>query len=89
MRPPMLQWKVFLALLAVVLVGVTLGSVLGPATPRPVTTSIAVSVVGPIAPVNINTLPRAPKGALFILGRAERRTLPQRLLAWLDRAFNK
>ncbi len=45
MRPPILQWKVMLALVAVVLVAVTLGSALR-ASPRPANTLLRVPVGG-------------------------------------------
>ncbi len=91
MRVPILQWKIALALLAVALVAVTLGSALArPANARRTTAHMAVPIGGWTAYTPIHStaplfhLGHPAKGAIFILGPA-RRTPLNRVLAWLYR----
>jgi hypothetical protein len=88
MRPPILQWKVSLALLAVVFVAVTLGSVLRPSS-KPTTITISAPPGGwtSYTPTPI-PVAHLPKKAFFVLA-PERKTPLDRLRAWLDGTFNK
>jgi hypothetical protein len=84
----MLQWKVFLALLAVVLVGATLGSVLRPTSKPPTLTATFAISAPPGGWANPIPVGPTPQRALFILG-PEPKTPLDRLRAWLERTFNK
>jgi hypothetical protein len=95
MRPPILQWKVMLALVGVVLVAVTLGSALRP-TSKPATYSSSFLVIRPfraprsIPPAVLKSLLRSlPKRGEVFVRPPEHKTIPDRLRAWLDKMLNK
>jgi hypothetical protein len=83
-------WKAFLALAAVVLVGVTLGSAL---RPTPKTASSTFVVIRPypaprsIPPAVLKSLLKSvPKrGEFIVLPPQHKATIRDRLLAWLDK----
>jgi hypothetical protein len=92
MRPPILEWKVFLALLAVLAVGVTLGSVLHPSTEPKYASYVSLASVNTTtsSAVRAHIASELRSGAfvngasvrtLFILG-PDRSPLGE-LLAWL------
>lgn len=89
MRPPILRWKVSLALLAVVVVAVTLGSVLrSSGNPRTVVTiRLTPARLAHSSSIPRIVFPHAAKSEAIFLPAPE--TPLDRLRAWLDRTFEK
>jgi len=92
MRPAILQWKVCLALFAVVLVAATLGGVLH-SSPKPDTTTITLELKAVRVPVSRRgpaiILPLRSTAQPYFVKEKPSPSPLDRLRAWLEATFRK